>query len=470
MSIPKELLESIPEDENILYFSNKLINKRVSKLRKAAFIILTVGLFVGFYSLILSLLIPDWIEGDFGVFDIMMLTIPFVVLMLIPFILRTMINSSRKDTYLLLTNKNIYIYVYNYEGKSQFVEQINYKSIVGLEYYKKILNDKGDFGNLKIILENKQNNSGFVRSPEDDIYTPIYDLKNISYFSEFQRLFESILYEFGGFDENWFELNEELNLTLPKEFNVSGEQLDEIERRCKKLVYYGIGIPLICFTVLLLVIFGVNSGIELLLDSGFSIVYFLVIVMAPIIGVGGLLGPLFERRKMKNRSSPIYSTLILQEDKIIYKKHNLNEEINLNERIIINPIKIYKPEHRGIKWGYNTDGFLIKPSYNSDQEIIFGPNENFSNNYSFLFHYFIIWKNKEGLLIKKEVLLENQLKREEIIPKESEHRIAYSQIEPIKKKEFIFKPQVPSELIFRLFKNYLNPEEKILFTYKTSIN
>ncbi|TFF88111.1 MAG: hypothetical protein EU550_01905 [Promethearchaeota archaeon] len=472
MVIPEELVESVPEEEMILFVSNNLDNKRVKKIRQFIYVVVDLGFFIILLSIIIIPSFPDWIQGDFGFLDLFLILISIGVLVFFSFLLRMMVISTKKDMYFLITDRSFYLYNYKYEGKSQFVEKFELTSIIGLEFDKYILNDKGDYGNLKIILKTpaiESDKTYFLK--EEDTYTPIYQLKNIPNLSEFQKKFESILYEFGNIRENWIELEEGSNVSLPKEFQISQERLIDVKKRGKRQIYYAIGIPLISMIAFLCILFLEASGILFsLIDETISfIIHLLGIILGPLIAIMGFIGPLMERREIQKRTCRLDANLIIQDNYIIHRNNNSSKKININELTNVKHAKIKNPYNKIVNWEENIDGVLIQRSYDSEEQIIFGPIDNFSQKYAILFNYCILWKANNGLLLKKGELIKKKLKREDIITQKRKRKISYSKLEPVQKQEFTFEPRDPSGLIYNKFKNYLNPDEKVLLTYKSTV-
>lgn len=475
MSVPKELMSNISKDEMILYTSDNLINKRLRKIEKVFFVILSVAITAFFYSIVAKTLISDWLEENFGPLDILLFLLPLIGAVGFPFLFRSMINTHKKDEYLLVTNKKLYIYRYSYERKSQTMQVVDLNSIIGFTYKRGRFNEKGNFGTLEIIWSefNERDINVFGKN---DSHTPTYLLKNIPNFTQFQKLLESILYSFGGIQEKWEEVKNSLEWRIPMRFHISENKLKEINKRRKKLLYYIFLIPLICgmIFIALLSFTDISMMISSLTESPIVFVmYFIGLYFTPTFGAGIPLTMIYERKKIKKRSESIHSKLIIQNDKIIHENNNkktiFSDKIPLGKSTFLSFCKIKKPFDKSIRWGENVDGIVIRPSFDSKNQIIFGPIDNFSKIYKAIFYYFLSWKMKNGLLYQREDLLKRRILANELTQITTKQKIYYTDIEPMQKNDFTFIPSDPSGPIYNKFINYLNPEEKILFTYRPSI-
>jgi hypothetical protein len=476
MEIPKDLFNSISKDETILFISEKLINNRTRKIKRIAYISTYLAIVIGFYSWILGMTIPDWIKGEFISSDLILVFLPLIVVVFFPFLFRMMSNIDKKDEHFLFTDKNLYIYTYAYEGKSQWIQKIKLESIIGIIYKKRRWDEKGDCGSIEIIQEKSGENNKDYEYTGDDLWTPIYKLNNIPHFKEFQTLTESILYEFGSIENKWIQLKNSSDLQIPLEYQVSKEKLTIVEKKRKRQIYIMIIIPSICAILTIYFIyqsfdFGrLFSEADGETESMFPIIFVaLGLFLAPYIGVCGLIIPINERRKMKRRSSPIGSSLIVDKEMIVYLQGMDESQLALNESISLRYLKVHKPSNTAIKWEENVDGIQIKQAYDSEKEIIFGPIDNFSSAFCSLFYYFILRKAELGFLLTKEQLIKKKIEKSKLKTFESKKKVLYTDAEPAEKRMFSFTPSEPSEAILEEFKNYLNPGEKILLTYKPTI-
>lgn len=469
MSIPKELFNSISEDESILYVSNKLVNNRTKWIKRGISLAIIIGLTVLFYSLEFEMLVEDWVKGDFDELDIFLIILPIIGIVIFPLLFRMISNVSKKDQFFVITDKNIHIYTYGYEEKSQYVQQLELESIIGIIYSKSIFNEKGH-GNLNLI---QQSFSGLLDSEinEEEYYTPIYELKNIPKFGQFQIILESILNEFGEISQKWNSLRSKFDLEVPLRFDISKPYVKAVKDRQKRLMLYAILIAVGCGILTVLLVFFFD--IDLVFSSEFKMIgifLWLGIVLAPLFGTMVPILLIREIYLMRKRLSPIRSTLNIGKRSISVQKEDGSSEIPLSDTVSLSYVKIKKPDNTEIKWEQNIDGILISPDYDSKEVLIFGPIEDFSTSYQQIFYYLISWKAQQGILLDKAQLLEQQTQPEELIPMETEHKILYTDVQPVEKKEFSIEPRTPSESVFNSFKNYLDPQEKVLLSYTASVN
>ncbi|MFW9930764.1 MAG: hypothetical protein ACFFD1_15355, partial [Candidatus Thorarchaeota archaeon] len=369
MSVPKELISNISKDEMILYTSDNLINKHSRKIEKVLFIILWMAITAGFYSLVARTLISDWLEGNFGILDILLFLIPLIGAVGFPFLFRSMINTHKKDEYLLITNKMLYIYRYSYERKSQTMQVVDLNSIIGLTYKRGRFNEKGDFGNLEIIWSEHNERGDNNIFEKDNSHTQMYLLKNIPNFTQMKRLLESILYSFGGIQEKWKQIKESVEWRIPMIFQISEKKFEGINKRRKKLLFYILLIPIICCMILitLLTFIDVDVIIFSLTESPMVFaIYFIGLVLTPTLGVAISLTMIYERKKIKKRCSSMNTKLVIQTNDILYEdssETNFSDMIPLGKNTVLSYCKIKKPFDKSLRWEENIDGIVICPSF-----------------------------------------------------------------------------------------------------------
>jgi len=475
MAIPKDLINSLSKDETILFKSEKLINKRTKKIKRIIGILSLIGVMILLYSITLPSFFRHWNKGDLDSLDLLLLLLPLLFLVFFPIIFRGMGSIEKKDQYFLFTDKQLYIYTYAYEGKSQYISKISLPSVIGVIFKERRWDQKGDFGSLEIIQDRSGVDPKDYEISGEELWNPIYKLNNIPNFKAFQKITESILYAYGNIEEKWLTLKNRFNIKIPLELDISKEKYKDVQKRRKRLSYLIIIIPTIC-TILTILFSILSIGLPNLVEEMDDMDYMypfigilMGLIMTPLLGAMIPVGMVYERKKMDQRCSQPNSILSMKNNDIIYSRENIISKIPLNESNTLGYVKILKPANTLIKWEENVDGISVKESYNSDKEIFFGPVDHFSAVFSSLFYQILSWKAEHGLLFTQEQLLLNKIAKSQIQVIKPKKKILYTEAEPAEKEEFVFTPILPSTSILNEFGNYLNPGEKILLVYKPRI-
>ncbi|TFF97759.1 MAG: hypothetical protein EU547_03435 [Promethearchaeota archaeon] len=455
MPIPAEFLWNIPEKEKIFFVSPNLKRRRVQLIHLSLYPLITIGMSLFFLIIMfLSNVFEFWI----GI---------IIVIIVFPFFLRIMLSDYKKDQYILITDKYFRILTYWSQKKMEYLNEITLKSIIGINYDKSLLDSRGDYGDVELIQEIDSPNSRDQVIAKSGNANPIWELKNIPNFKQFQITFESILYEFGSFKSKWEEIEKKFNLNFPIEVPISGEKLRKVNNRRIKLIIFSILIPLICGGIFSLsFIFPLNyetiGGLGIILGM---VIYFIV----PYLGIFLPIGFIIEAFFIQKRKSSRNSKLIFDGSRILYEKENNLKEIPITNHTMVIYEKIEKPLNSLIKWHNNIDGLLLFPVDEANEKIRFGPIENFPQIYCGLIHQLLSWKAKMGILYNRNQL-ENQIKRYEIETKTRKHRLRYSDLSLEQKREYSFKTEEPSTSIQKKFGQYLKLNDKVLLSYKPSIN
>ncbi|MBD3213626.1 MAG: hypothetical protein GF311_13540 [Candidatus Lokiarchaeota archaeon] len=463
MSVPQELLTSIPEHETILYVSKKLERKRKKRIRQIVYIIGYIAIVILFLSLLGPTTLSDILDGSFNFWNIPLFVLTFIFpIFIFPLFFPLFERMFKREEYFLITDSHLYIYHYEYDDKRLNIVKIKLESIVGVKLERVFLNQKGDFGNLTIIEKLPEEDIEKTQYVETKRENPLFKLEDISDFTIFRKIFESILYEFGAFGERSAERESSQGLGNLLEFSVSKTKLHENRKRRRKLIGYLFLSVIICWPIAIFSLYFLSIG-------EFNILTLFGSLLGIFIGIVAPIGIFDEQNKMKGRSSPEGSKLVIQEGSIIHIKNNTSHQLYFSEHTLITYIKILKPQNIVVKWRYNIEGILIQSSLKSRDKIIFGPINNFPEAYDLLYHRCLKWKADNGLLYKKSELYSNRVEKTEIEAFKIQKRIDYSDAQPAKIKEFTMIPKEPSEDIKENFGKYLNPDEKMLFTYEPKI-
>jgi len=455
MSIPKGLIDAIPEDESILYISGNLNNKKVKRNRVLIYVITLIMVMIVYYSITLPDFLRDFSTPMMDPINLIIVFVPMIFFMMALFLTKFLWDAYRYEKYFLITERQILIYEYKPLSKKQSLEKIMLTSILGLKSDKKRFFNKMRAGNLEIVHG----------------YRKLSKLKHIPAFKKFQILLESILYHFGNIEKKWSNLVSELNLKFPVKIENSNKKIDKVEWVAKIRTYLIIVISVTCGIIMTTVIALVNlEASSSNPDTELMMYYYMAIVFTPSIGLAFILIMMYERMKMKRRCSPKNSILFLKKDQILSESDDASHRISLSKFLTLSYLKIQNPMQSGIKWTQKAKGILIRPTFDFKDEFMFGPFEKFPQNFSIFFYYVLVWKSEQGFLINKEELLENQTKPNQLNSFKSKKSVFYDEISSKPKKRFDFVPIELSNQEKEIFQKVLNPEERIHLRYNPTFN
>lgn len=452
LSISKKLISSISEEETIIYQSNLLKNEKIEKYWNVISSIVTISLALFFLTLTLQIFdYPNWEE----IFDSLPFAIGITVAVVIvfPLIFKLIKRSFRQDVSFIITDKNLHLSLYKYEDQIEWIEKISLENIHSVVFKKRLWDQDEEHGTVDIIKNDKN--------------LPIYTVKNIPDFLNFQNLFESILYHFGDQDKDKY-----IDGLYRPNFTISPENYEKISKRKLKLT----GLLLISPLIGSGISFGIASFMFIilgsledfnLLDIFFSEIFLIYAILFNLICFFAIL---FEKLKMKHRMIGPHSELHIKSSKFLLKSPENVQELSFGKFTCLEQLKILKSGESITEMDDEIDGIRIRKSFNSDERIIFGPLENFIDNFQSIFWYLLEWKANNNLLFSKKRLLR---KRQDILAeniKSDDNIQELAFLKGKKKKDFNLTPLPISQNHYSRFRNYFEPNENIVLTYQPKVN
>jgi O-antigen/teichoic acid export membrane protein len=108
MSVPQELLSSIPEHETILYISKKLGRKRKKRIRQIVYIIGYIAIVTFFLSLLGPTTLSDILNGELKFWDIILFILTFIFpIFIFPLFFPLFERMFKREEYFLITDNHL---------------------------------------------------------------------------------------------------------------------------------------------------------------------------------------------------------------------------------------------------------------------------------------------------------------------------------------------------------------------------
>ncbi|MFX1451506.1 MAG: hypothetical protein ACFFCM_11725 [Promethearchaeota archaeon] len=372
-----EILNQIPQDDKILFKSEKYTNKKLHDL----FLYLTfIVSWIGFDLLLLALdgfNFGRYAEDPSLIFGMLIINPQFAGLITLLFYF---VFKIRREHYLVITDKKIYVYVKQNNMESTYSFELSSIKAIG---FRRKWYDRKNSGIIDLISNNYKNE--------------VFSIKFVPELFKVQKMLEYILLEYGNIEQRALLIKNKLNNEHSHIFKVSLEKYIKVKKRLHS-IYLGLGIGI---TVVVLIGFVVRyfTNIYFLLWYSFFMSCF---AFGFIIVFGQLMYYL-----SKNCSS-LNDILIFEEDKLTLLKKNKKKIIHLNDKIVFKTLKISDTSYGGTK--VKILGILIKEVYNSKNYIKFGPVDNFDDICEYLFCGFITWKKEKGFLLSTDQILDEMTK------------------------------------------------------------
>ncbi|MHA1265484.1 MAG: hypothetical protein ACTSRS_09640 [Candidatus Helarchaeota archaeon] len=377
-SLPQKLMLYFSPDETPLFKIRSSADKELDLFFGLAFMAAFVAMFL-FFGLF------------FKFFLILWLIIPVVIIGILCIWKNPVFKSEQL---LLLTNKRVYLYLKRHSYET--VDSANFSDLKAVIYRKRRFLDRNE-------------NVGTIDFIAQDHKTAKFSINHVSEIRDCQRIIESILYTYGGFQERWAKIKLKLDFEFPYTCYISKDGLERISRRHKRLnMYLGI-------------IWGITLGITWVVYLYFPYLF----ISGLIIMLGGTFTFLIltEKYLLRKRSVRSTDTLTLEPQKVSYSTESGSLAIRLTPETCLDAQKLtqimgalsFKTEevkYKQIKWYEDDLAFQIKPSYDSNLEISFGPVAAFPDIYELLFCYIINWKGEQNYLLSKEQIF--QLEKQEL--------------------------------------------------------
>lgn len=384
--IQEEIKANLKSEENILY------NYRVEFIKPIMKYISYIGIIEIISIIIILIFLGIFIFPilNFSYFHsiilIFMLTTLGAVIAVMLFVIKKF-YKKKYITQLILTD--LMVHSYKKYVIKEYITCVNLNEINLPIFYKvRFFEKKGDYGSLQLIY-NKWKNITFF--------------SNIPRFSIFIRIFESILFHYGGVEE---QVLDKAKLDLPIEFSIDQDGMKSI-KRAKYVIWIAIALFIIIAIIILIfcIIIYYNNVPDLLSRL-------IIGISGSILLFFGAIAFYYILRKLDEKTSKLDDKLILTENslEIITQETNVVKEFNKDS--ILN-IKVLSGN---LGYSYKQKNALeLKSSIDDNDSLLFGPVSN--DIFKIIYNNLLRWKNKQGYLLSKEEL--NELQKNELINSEN---------------------------------------------------
>ncbi len=428
-NIPAEIIKYFTPGEQLLFKIRSLIYKRVSRILKYSLIGIVLS-FISFYS---SYLIFS--ESN----SFLSLLIILIHCGAIAFVIIAWYSIPIKNIELFLTDKRLYLLVK--QERSEWIIPKELSSIRGLSFErtKPFYDNFKNIGKIKII-------SGGI-SEENTLIIEEAPIDLVPEISHCQKMMESILYEYGDIKARWESITTQPEFQFPYKIPISKTALTYISQRYKRQVLYMALATIIIFSIafllyLLLPPIAAHPTMQL-------VTKLLIIIVSLIFLSVFLIWYPIERHVMKNRTSLISSTstLTLYPHQINLFNKESSIKIPITSDLSLDILRIQKPFIPTQKLN-EYDGIKFLSPHLSNNELFFGPIDNFVSSFELLFCFLINWKREQNLLLSKQDLIKT-------VP-----------LLPLHELTSFDKKDVPAEGI----QSYLEPTEELLLKFNPATN
>ncbi|MFX1338797.1 MAG: hypothetical protein ACFFDK_09320 [Promethearchaeota archaeon] len=382
---------------------------------------------------------------NFDFIDILFLALQLSIVILIPIGFRKIGRKSEKQLY--ITNKKIY--VDQKYSNIDTIDSINLKSLKAIIFKKKRMDKGEDVGTIEFIPEYSA------------LKLNLFTFSTMPGISKLQTVIESIIYDYADIEDRWDIIKNKLNIQFPYECKLSSQILDKINEKSKKrTIHIFLLIPLIIFGIIMIPI-TINAAN----NSLFRLLYYITFLPLAF-GTIYSIYYIIQKRKWKKNASSQNSILVLDTDKISLINYGSSENIQFNSSTTLDFFKIEKWGSGPLKWKENLDGIIIKSSFDSTQELRFGPIDLFPDVFEAFFCYLIKWKKDKGLLLSKEKILKQESESIKQISEETKKEYPIKEFEFKKIEELRMEPISSLDPIYTDYKLHLDSDEEIFFIYE----
>jgi hypothetical protein len=432
----QELFEAIKENlhpsEKILYEIDweyiPLMNKIMRYMSYGSILFVVVFMII-FFSIFANRIS---IFNEF--ISIFYFVVPFMFVLMILFMRK--VNMSYH--YLVaITNKKLYLS--RKMAKIKTLDSINLSAIKGVIYKPKSTRSDQSQGAI-IILSDE-----LPAHQKKQINLNIVNDLDLNY-----NAIESILWQFGDINQRWDQLIRKYNIQLP--YKIKGSEL--LIARLKKTI------RIFNFLTLIFLLLGMIGLILLIFVPSAldNTLFFLLIINFLLFGfVFSIFFYVYKYRLTRIIPKQI-SDLIIESTQIKLAKDDKLETISLQEEIPSLDFVIAQDLKRKTKGTIDINGLLIiRSELNSPRKMEFGPIEKFEDFFELIFLY----------LLKQKY--ESKSSSIKIPTLKDKYTIFREKTEVRESAALLTKDSKISEKNYNLIKNYVNPEEKLLFEYNPDI-
>ncbi|MFX1259739.1 MAG: hypothetical protein ACFFAN_17945 [Promethearchaeota archaeon] len=394
--IPEHLYNNLIPNEKILH---KFRAYKPSKIYRIL-ILLFIG---GIITMIITNIITVVRKGIDVLFSLYLLLIYLIYLpfMFIFFLIMRKRLNFKRDYYIIITNKRIYIH--ESANQREYINSIELNSIKLITFrYSKHTEKFGVIGAIDLVsdeIKNERKNRISIRGIQNL-------LKNLN-------IIESIMWDYGNIKERLDFINKKSNITLPHDFKLDKILWKKINRSSKILSIR------IIISIILIVIGLIGIIYDLINNKDVTIYGFIFICILSI----GLTEIVFSPRRKYSLSKIISSkkdiTLRLKENEIVLIEGQSSLSFPFNLNFYINIYNTYYSFKTGSK--KIIGGIKIKSAYENLVKIKFGPIEDYLKVAEKIYLYILNWKAKKGFLKSKEIITQSkEISKEDLPIRESQ--------------------------------------------------
>ena len=439
--IPKQVLDNLSTNEDILFNINTKFVKGIVTLTKFSIPIMELVFILSIFVIYL-LRGVNWFSDNLQILMSVML-----VVVGIAFWLYVTKSSFGKTSYLLLiTNKSVLLLQkYNHSEDLEKIDLFSIEAIISRK--NKTLGAHTDSGTIDFIW-----NMGKALSLGKPYYrinrTTIRNVPNIT---KNMKVIESIFFHFGNIYEKWEKIKSDKKIKIPYEIKPSAEVHSKINRNVK--IYNVVHIFCWIFLIMGLIVLFIPNRIVWLIS--------LLIIALSVSSILTDLRTNFNLRKVRVSQD---NTLQLYENKAIVLHNGNSVSFNFNPDLQLDFIIL---RYRFAKKDYSFIGTIkIKSSSHSSLKRKIGPYKDYLQNLEIIYLNYLVWKNNHKLLLTKEMLVKLstiylQPDNQNLKSKQEKIIISWKNFQDIPLDSIL----IPENKILEI-RNHFNLNERILTTYK----
>ena len=366
------MLESVDDDETILYKSPKITNKKVQT------VIYTLAV-LGCNTFIFLIMFFA-VFSEVGLIGFLVIIGIFNAIM-VPFLYFVIVRPEKETWFFLLSNKKLWVYKKGDITNTRKVHINGYaiKSLKGIIFRKRFFD--------------KNKSSGTVEFLTDNIIPMKITIKNVPQMNIVQNLIESIFFHYGAIQEKWNLFKKE-DIDFPQSYQISDVELARVK---KSVLISGIillSILPVCYLISYLISFFVDQIVTPIIMYTFGLILAIILLTAIIVTI--------------RRTSKKGSELSFNEGDFSLKSKRTTKIIPFNKTVAFNIRKSRGALNgdnppRGILENY--DYIKIGDSYKTSKSIRFGPFTKLPYIIDYIFIHIINWKFEQGYLLSKEDLI-----------------------------------------------------------------
>lgn len=437
--IPKQLLDNLSTNEDILFCVN---TKSVMGM------VTFTKFFIPIMDLvfILTLFIFYLLRGANWLLDNLLVFLMPVVAGIAGWLYITKTSFGKTSHTLLITNKSVLLLQkYNHSEDLEKIDLFSIEAIISRK--NKSLRGHTDSGIIDFVW-----NMGKALSLGKQ-YSRINrtTIRNVPNIAENLKVIESIFFHFGNIYKKWEKIKSDMKIKIPYEIKPSAEIHSRINRNVK--IYNVVQIFCWIFLIMGLIVLFIPNRIVWLVSL-------LIIALSGSLILTDLIIN-FNLRKVKVSQD---NTLQLYESKAIVLHNGNSVSFNFNPDLQLDFIILrYKKDYSFI------GTIKIKLSSHSSLKTKIGPYKDYLQNLEIIYLNYLLWKHNHKLLLTKEKLdklstIYLEPDNQGLKSKQEKTIISWNDFQDIPLDSIL----IPDDKILEI-RNHLNPNERILTTYKPHV-